>query len=115
VQYAHARLASVTRHAAHLGLTPDPGPLAGPAEVELVGRLAESPAATRSGAPDRVVRHLEELAGAVLDFHDSCAVLPRGDEEVTPLHRARLAAAVAARRALANGLGLLGISAPVRI
>jgi arginyl-tRNA synthetase len=69
----------------------------------------------RSGAPHRVARHLEALAGAVLDLHDSCAVLPKGDEEITELHRARLAAAVAARRVLAAGLALLGVSAPDRI
>jgi arginyl-tRNA synthetase len=115
VQYAHARLVSLARNAADLGMTAEPGPLSAAAEIELVRHLAEFPAAVRSGEPHRVARHLETLADAVLDFHDSCAVLPRGDEEITQLHRARLAAAVAARRVLARGLGLLGVSAPARI
>jgi arginyl-tRNA synthetase len=65
--------------------------------------------------PQRLARHLEALADAVLDVDDSSAVLPTGDEEVTDLHRARLAMIVAARRVLANGLGLLGMSAPEQI
>jgi arginyl-tRNA synthetase len=42
-------------------------------------------------------------------------VLPRGDEEVMELHRARLATVAAARQVLANGLGLLGVAALERI
>jgi arginyl-tRNA synthetase len=115
VQYAHARLVALARNAADLGIAADPGPLVRREEVELVRYLAGFPAVVRSGEPHRVARHLEALAGAVMDFHDSCPLLPRGDEEVTEQHRARLAAAVAARRVLANGLGLLGVSAPPRI
>jgi arginyl-tRNA synthetase len=116
VQYAHARLVALSANAADLGVTsgPDPGILVAPAEIDLVGRIAEYPAAARSGEPHRLARHLEALADAVLDVA-SGPVLPRGDEEVTDLHRARLAMVVAARRLLANGLGLLGVSAPERI
>jgi arginyl-tRNA synthetase len=117
VQYAHARLVALGRGAADLGVGvgPDPGVLSRPDEIELVRCLAEFPAVVRTGAPHRLARHLEALADAVLDVNDSCAVLPKGDEEVTDLHRARLAMIVAARRVLANGLGLLGVSAPERI
>jgi arginyl-tRNA synthetase len=115
VQYAHARLVALSRNAADLGVVADPGPLTGSAEVALVGHIAEFPAVVRSGEPHRLARHLETLAGAVLDFHASCAVLPRGDEDVTQLHRARLAAVLAARRVLANGLGLLSMNAPERM
>ena len=38
-----------------------------------------------------------------------------GDEEATELHRARLALCDATRQVLANGLGLLGVSAPERM
>jgi arginyl-tRNA synthetase len=117
VQYAHARLAALIRNATDLGVAvgPDPGLLTQEAEIALVRCLAEFPAIARSGAPHRLARHLEALADAVLDVNDSCAVLPKGDEEVTDLHRARLAMIVAARRVLANGLGLLGLRAPERI
>jgi len=115
VQYAHARLVALARNAADLGVEAVPGPLHQTEEIELVRCLAVFPAAARSGAPHRLAGHLEALADAVLDLNDSCAVLPKGDEEVTELHRARLAAAVAARRVLAAGLALLGVSAPDRI
>jgi arginyl-tRNA synthetase len=117
VQYAHARLVGLARNAADLGvaLGPDRGVLSHPDEIELVRCLAGFPAVVRTGVPHRLARHLEALADAVLDVNDSCAVLPKGDEEVTDLHRARLAMVVAARRVLANGLGLLGVGAPERI
>ena len=56
-----------------------------------------------------------DLADAFFDVHDACPVLPVGDADVTDLHRARLALVVAVRRVLANGLGLLGISAPEKL
>jgi arginyl-tRNA synthetase len=114
VQYAHARLVALARNASDLGVEAVPGPLTGRCEVELVRCVAGFPAAARS-EPHRLARHLETLADAVFDMHDSCAVLPEGDEEITELHRARLAAAVAARRVLAAGLAQLGVSAPDRI
>ena len=48
-------------------------------------------------------------------FYDTCRVLPMGDEEPTDLHRARLLLVDATRIVLANGLGLLGVSAPERM
>ena len=65
--------------------------------------------------PHRVARYLEELAGAYHRFYDACRVLPLGDEAVTDLHRARLWLVEATRTVLANGLGLLGVSAPERM
>jgi arginyl-tRNA synthetase len=65
--------------------------------------------------PHRVARYLESLASAYHTFYDSCRVLPMGDEEVGELHRARLALCVPARQVLANGLDLLGVSAPERM
>jgi arginyl-tRNA synthetase len=62
-----------------------------------------------------VARYLEELAGTFHRFYDACRVLPRGDEEVTDLHRARLTLVEATRIAFANGLGLLGVTAPDRM
>jgi arginyl-tRNA synthetase len=117
VRYAHARLLALARNAADLGVAtgPDPGLLTRPCEIELVRCVAGFPAVVRTGVPHRLARHLEALADAALDVNDSCPVLPKGDEEVADLHRARLAAVVAARRVLANGLGLLGVTAPERI
>jgi arginyl-tRNA synthetase len=123
VQYAHARLASLARNAADLGVTagehPDFGLLEHPREGELIRTLGEFPTVVASAAelrePHRVARYLESLASAYHKFYDSCRVLPMGDEPTTELHRARLALCVAARQVLANGLGLLGVTAPERM
>jgi arginyl-tRNA synthetase len=123
VQYAHARLASLARNAADLGVTvpetPNLGLLDHPREGDLIRTIGEFPAVLASAAelrePHRVARYLESLASAYHKFYDSCRVLPMGDEEISDLHRARLALCVAARQVLANGLGLLGVSAPERM
>jgi arginyl-tRNA synthetase len=121
VQYAHARLASLARNAADLGVTPgtEYGLLEHPREGDLIRTLGEFPTVVASAAelrePHRVARYLEALASAYHKFYDACRVLPMGDEETTELHRARLALCDAARQVLANGLGMLGVSAPERM
>ena len=120
-QYAHARLASLARNAADLGVTPgtEYGLLEHPREGDLIRTLGEFPTVVASAAelrePHRVARYLEALASAYHKFYDACRVLPMGDEVTTELHRARLALCDAARQVLANGLGMLGVSAPERM
>lgn len=124
VQYAHARISSVLRNAAELGIdwraAPfDPALLDHERENDLLGRLGEFPRVVASAAelrePHRVARYLEDLATAYHRFYDVCWVLPRGDEEVAPLHVARLWLCAAARQTFANGLGMLGVTAPDRM
>lgn len=121
VQYAHARVASLMRNAADLGVKAENHPhlLVHDKEGELLRALAELPrvitAAAELREPHRVARYLEELAGTYHRFYDSCRVLPRGDEETSDLHRARLLLVDATRVVLANGLDLLGVSAPERM
>lgn len=124
VQYAHARISSVLRHAADLGIDwrsePfDPGLLSDPAESALLGVIAAFPGVVAAAAelrePHRVARYLEELATAYHKFYDSCRVLPRADEELTATNIARLWLCGATRQTLANGLDLLGVSAPERM
>ncbi|MBC2934067.1 arginine--tRNA ligase [Nocardioides sp. zg-1228] len=121
VQYAHARVSSLMRNAADLGVTAESHPelLTHEKEGELLRALAEFPRVVKAAAelrePHRVARYLEELAGTYHRFYDSCRVLPRGDEEVSDLHRARLMLVDATRVVLANGLDLLGVSAPERM
>jgi arginyl-tRNA synthetase len=118
VQYAHARLASLARNAADLGLTPgdELALLVHPREGDLIRTLGEFPAVLASAAelrePHRVARYLESLASAYHKFYDVCRVLPMGDEPVSELHRARLSLCVAARQVIGNGLAMLGVSAP---
>ncbi|MER7335134.1 MULTISPECIES: arginine--tRNA ligase [unclassified Micromonospora] len=125
VQYVAARTASVGRNAAEVGLTRGdaeafrPELLGHEKENELLKALAEFPAVVATAAelrgPHRVARYLEELAGAYHRFYDECRILPRGDEEATDLHRARLWLNDATRTVIANGLRLLGVSAPERM
>jgi arginyl-tRNA synthetase len=125
VQYAHARVASLLRNAADLGLTVGdvaafhPELLEHDREGALLGALGEFPRVVATAAelrePHRIARYLEELAGTYHRFYDACRVLPRGDEEVTDLHRSRLWLVEATRIVLENGLRLLGVSAPERM
>ena len=124
VQYAHARVSSVLRNAADLGIDwraagYDPSVLDHEREGDLLRALAEFPAVVASAAelrePHRVPRYLESLATAYHRFYDSCRVLPRGDETVTDQHIARLWLCAATRQVLANGLDLCGVAAPDRM
>jgi arginyl-tRNA synthetase len=122
VQYAHARLSALARNAAELGLIPDTGHLellTHDKEGALVRNLGEFPRVLKSAAalrePHRVCRYLEDLAGDYHRFYDSCRVLPQGDEEPNELHTARLALCQATRQVIANGLAILGVSAPERM
>ena len=123
VQYVAARTASGGRNAAEVGLTRGddrrPELLAHEKEHELLKALGEFPAIVATAAelrePHRVARYLEDLAGAYHRFYDQCRILPLGDEEIGDLHRARLWLNDATRVVIANGLGLLGVSAPERM
>jgi arginyl-tRNA synthetase len=125
VQYAHARLSAVLRNGADLGLTPprgdafDPALLAHEKEGELLRALAEFPRVVATAAelrePHRVARYLEDTAARFHRFYDACRVLPMGEEEPAPIHAARLLLVEATRTVFANGLRLLGVSAPERM
>jgi arginyl-tRNA synthetase len=123
VQYAHARSASLLRNAGELGISRtddyDPSLLADEREGDLLGALGEFPRIVASAAelrePHRVARYLESLAGTYHRFYDGCRVLPLGDDPATDLTRARLWLVEATRVVLANGLRLLGVSAPERM
>ena len=123
VQYAHARIAGVTRNAVEAGVRMadgfDPSLLTHDTESVLLAALGEFGRVVAQAAelrePHRVARYLEELAGHFHQWYDACRVTPRADEDVTDLHRTRLWLAEATRTVLANGLRLLGVSAPDRM
>jgi len=125
VQYVAARTASVARNAADVGLTRGdsgafrPELLDHEKELDLLKSLGDYPGVVATAAelrePHRVARYLEDLAGAYHRFYDNCRILPRGDEEITDVHRARLWLNDATRTVIANGLGLLGVTAPERM
>jgi len=122
VQYAHARVASLLRQAAekgyaydqanalaHLGKLDDDGSLSLMVELSRWPETVE--AAGQSLEPHLVAQYLRELAYAFHTWYANTPVLV----EDADLRDARLALALAVRQALANGLGLLGVSAPERM
>ncbi len=122
VQYAHARLSSILRNAADLGVERgdlDPSLLDHPRETALLGALGEFPRVVATAAelrePHRVARYLEDTAATFHRFYDECRVLPQGDEQPSAQHGARLWLVAATRQAIGNGLGLLGVDAPERM
>jgi arginyl-tRNA synthetase len=124
VQYAHARICSVLRNAAELGIgwldqVPDLSLLTHEREAALLGLIGELPRVVSGAAelrePHRVARYLEELANGYHKFYDVCRVLPGADAELEPITITRLWLCAAARQTLANGLGMLGVSAPERM
>jgi arginyl-tRNA synthetase len=132
VQYAHARTSAMMRNAADLGMAVpedltdpsggfDPSLLAHERDGELLRALAEFPRVVAAAAelrePHRVARYLEDTASTFNKWYDTkeCRMLPQGDEPVGPANIARLVLVVATRTVLANGLGLLGVSAPERM
>jgi len=121
VRFTYARLSALARHAADLGMPAGSRYelLEHPREGELIRALGGYPDVVRAAAqrrqPHRVPRHLETVASACERVEADCRVLPMGDEPITELYRARLALCLAARQVLANGLALLGVSAPERM
>lgn len=122
VQYGHARICSILRKAAEVGVTADGADLAlltHEKEGELIRTLGEFPAVITAAAtlrePHRIARYAEELAAAFHRFYDQCQILPKAGEQAEPIHAARLALADAARQVLANSLLLVGVSAPEKM
>ncbi|WP_110041734.1 arginine--tRNA ligase [Nocardia neocaledoniensis] len=124
VQYAHARTCRIMDNAKAFefdSVAPDFALLNSDREGDLIRTLGDFPRVVATAAetrePHRVARYLEELAGVYHPFQsdDDMRVLPKGDDTVTPLNAARLELVKATRQVLANGLALLGVSAPERM
>jgi len=126
VQYGHARTCRMIENATDLGMQLpgdafDPSLLAHELEGRLLRALAEFPRVVASAAelrePHRVARYLEDTTAVFNKWYDTreCRMLPQGDEPAGPLNEARLVLVHATRTVLANGLGLLGVTAPERM
>ncbi|HET7295401.1 MAG TPA: arginine--tRNA ligase [Vicinamibacteria bacterium] len=118
VQYAHARICSIARQAREQGIAVsdwdrvDTARLTLGEEQQLIKRLLQYPeavaAAARAREPHRLAYWLQEVAGLFHPYYRAHRVIQ--DDRV--LTEARLALCAAVGRVVANGLGLLGVSAP---
>ncbi len=121
VQYAHARICTLITRLAEEGYqVPKAAEIQAevmntPEEYALIRTLARLPeelrAAARDYDPSRINRYLTELAGDFHRFYGACRI--KGEEESVLLARLKLADSV--RSVLANGLGLLGVTAPEKM
>ena len=124
IQYAHARVCSVYEASGNNGAdvavvaaiaTADPSPLVSEAESALLQKLAEYPeivaSAARELSPHLIAFYLKQLAALFHSYYNSTRFLV----DDTTTRNARLALAGAVRQVLANGLALLGVSAPEKM
>jgi arginyl-tRNA synthetase len=118
VQYAHARIRSIHRQVAEQGIVPPPwrdvdlSPLTEPEEQALIKRLLDYPHVVAGAAaalePHRVAYWLSELAALFHPYYKNHRVI----QEDRRVMFARLALCTAVGQVIANGLALLGVSAP---
>ena len=118
VQYAHARIRSIHRQAVEQGIAipswrdVDLTALEAAEEQALIKRLLEYPnivaGATRALEPHRIAYWLTELAGIFHPYYKNHRVI----QDDRRLMFARLALCSAVGQVIANGLALLGVSAP---
>ncbi len=121
VQYAHARICSMVRKMAEEGVAVpaagavDASLLVEPEEKALLKALSELPEEIRLAArdydPSRINRYLVDLAGSFHRFYNTCRCMV----EDTALRDARLKLADTTRAVIAQGLDLLGVTAPEKM
>ncbi|MEK0315420.1 arginine--tRNA ligase [Cohnella sp. 56] len=118
VQYAHARICSIFRQAEEQGIAvlpvseADLSLLATEHEYDLLRKMGEFPAAVADSAkdyaPHHIVRYVYELAALFHSYYRAERVIT----EDAAQSQARLQLLAALRHTLANGLRLIGVSAP---
>ncbi len=120
VQYAHARVASIFRIAAERNIDadmtdPDLTVLSLPEEQKIMKHIADFPDTLSEAAealePHRITFYLMELAELFHAYYHDNKVLT----EDSRLKKARLYLVEAVRQVVANGLNILGVTAPDRM
>jgi arginyl-tRNA synthetase len=118
IQYAHARICSMLAQSADVAehvATAAVEPLVAPTELALLQRLGEYPATLALASQELAPHHLAFwLRDCAADFH-AWYNAERVLVDDTALKLARLRLAQATGQVLANGLALLGVSAPEKM
>ena len=118
LQYAHARIHSILRKVEEMESfegKPALSLLTHESEIALIKKLISFPAAITTAAahrePHKLITYLNELASGFTAFYHDCRIIG----EDTDLMHARTTLAASTARVLANGLTILGITAPERM
>ena len=119
IQYAHARICSVLKQVEEKGFSYDVDignhnlqTLTETCEEKLITALSRYPeivhAAAMEHEPHQIAYYLRDLANEFHSYYNTCQFIVDSDE----LRNARLNLICASKQVLANGLGILGVSAP---
>jgi arginyl-tRNA synthetase len=121
VQYAHARIASILRHATEMGVEMKDGDvslLTHPSELALIRKMLQLPKVVETAAlqlaPHPLTYYAQELAAAFHVFYRDCRVVS-SDPTDAAITQARLKLALAAKTVLARVLRLMGMTTPERM
>ncbi len=119
LQYAHARICNIVKHGKAMDVfidaEYDPRLLDHSAEIRLLKKLEQFPTivenALQSLEPQTIANYLHDTANRFHKFYSECRVVTKDAD----LSNARIALVNATRIVLANGLNLLGVSAPEKM
>jgi len=118
VQYAHARIASILRHAAEVSVEVKDGDvslLAHPSELALIRKMLQLPEVIEAAAlqlsPHHLTYYAQDLAAAFHVFYRDCRVVSTDPADAS-ITQARLKLSLAAKTVLARVLRLMGMTAP---
>ncbi|WP_339213093.1 arginine--tRNA ligase [Ornithinibacillus sp. FSL M8-0202] len=120
VQYAHARICTMLKQAEAKGIEVkqsfDSSLLTSEKELDLLKKIGEFPQvivdAAEKHTPQKITQYVFELASLLHSFYNAEKVL---DTENIELTNARLALMKAVRTTIANGLNLIGVTAPEKM